>query len=96
MHAEWICETICGFVPDRKIAASLINITVKRKNPMETLKIKREIVAEFMKSPLYLTIPLDKRLGIIKFFSHPTVYSSCDLYKPKRIGNRDLRPASLD
>jgi hypothetical protein len=63
---------------------------------METLKIKREVVAAFMKSPLYFTIPLDKRLEFIKFFSQPTVYSSCDLNKSKRNENRDLRPASLD
>jgi len=63
---------------------------------METLKIKREIVAAFMESPLYFTIPLDKRLVLIKFFSQPTVYSSCDLNRPKRNENRDLRPASLD
>jgi hypothetical protein len=73
-----------------------INITGGRKNPMETLKIKREIVAAFMQSPLYFTIPLEKRLIFIKFFSQPTVYSSCDLNKSKQSGNRDLRPASSD
>jgi hypothetical protein len=63
---------------------------------METLKIKREIVAAFMQSPLYCTIPLDKRLELIKFFSHPTAYSSCDLNKSEWNGNCDLKPASLD
>jgi hypothetical protein len=63
---------------------------------MEPLKIKREIVAAFMESPLYFTIPLDKRLEFIKFFSQPTVYSSCDLNKSKWSGNRNLRPASPD
>ena len=62
---------------------------------MEPLKIKREVVAAFMKSPLYFTIPLDKRLVFIKFFSQPTVYSSCDLNNSKRSGNRDLRPVVL-
>ena len=63
---------------------------------MEPLKIRREIVAAFMKSPQYFTIPLDKRLVLIKFFSQPTVYSSCDLSKSKWNENRDLRPASFD
>jgi hypothetical protein len=67
------------------------NITGSRKNPMGTLKIKREIVAAFMKSPLYFTIPLDKRLAFIKFFSQPTVYRRCDLNKSKRSGNRQIK-----
>jgi hypothetical protein len=71
-------------------------MTGRRKNAVEALKIKREIVAAFMKSSLYFTIPLGKRLEFIKFFSQPTVYSSCDLNKSKRTGNRDLKPASLD
>ena len=60
---------------------------------MGTPKIKREIVAAFMESPLYFTIPLKKRLEFIKFFSQPTVYSKCDLTISKQSGNRDLKPA---
>jgi len=63
---------------------------------METIKIKREIVAAFMQSPLYFTIPLDKRLVFIKFFSQPTVYGGSELKKSKGSGNGDLRAASLD
>jgi hypothetical protein len=62
---------------------------------MKTLKLKREIVAAFMDSPLYFTIPLDKRLVFIKFFSQPTVFSRCDLNQPQKKENRDLRPAPL-
>jgi hypothetical protein len=64
--------------------------------PMETLKIKREIVAAFMQSPLYFTIPPDKRLEIIKFFSHPTAYSICGLNYSELSGDCDLKPASLN
>jgi hypothetical protein len=63
---------------------------------METLKIKSEIVAAFMQSPLYFTIPLDKRLRIVKFFSHPTAYSICDLNQSELSGDRDLKLSSLN
>jgi hypothetical protein len=43
---------------------------------MEKLKIKKEIVAVFMESPFYFTIPLPKRLAFIKFFSQRSVYSN--------------------
>jgi hypothetical protein len=43
---------------------------------MEDPKIKREIVAVFMESPFYFTIPLPKRLAFIKFFSQQPVYSN--------------------
>jgi hypothetical protein len=89
-------NNICGFVKYQKISKFPINIAARRKNPMETPKIKREIVAAFMESPLYFTIPLDKRLVFIKFFSQPTVFSRCDLDKSKGKENRDLRPAPLD
>ena len=42
---------------------------------METSKIKREIVAVFMESPLYFSIPLKKRLEFIMFFSQKSVYN---------------------
>lgn len=52
---------------------------------METLKIKREIVAVFMESPLYFTIPLKKRLEFIMFFSQQSVYDKfCELKKSTR------------
>ncbi len=41
---------------------------------MEKPKIKKEIVAVFMESPFYFTIPLPKRLAFIKFFSQQSVY----------------------
>ncbi|MGA9755163.1 MAG: hypothetical protein WBV23_08455 [Desulfobaccales bacterium] len=41
---------------------------------MERHKIKREIVAVFMESPFYFTIPVKKRLEFIKFFSQKPVY----------------------
>jgi hypothetical protein len=43
---------------------------------MEEAKIKKEIVAIFMESPFYFTIPLPKRLAFIKFFSQQPVYSN--------------------
>jgi len=42
---------------------------------METRKIKRELVAVFMESPLYFTIPIKKRLEFIMFFSQQPVYN---------------------
>jgi hypothetical protein len=41
---------------------------------MERHKIKREIVAVFMESPFYFTIPVKRRLEFIKFFSQKPVY----------------------
>ena len=49
---------------------------------MGSPKIKREIVAVFMESPLYFTIPLKKRLEFIMFFSQQPVYNHiCKLNK---------------
>ncbi len=42
---------------------------------MKTDKIKREVVALVMESPLYFTIPLRKRLDFIKFFSNQTIFN---------------------
>ena len=51
---------------------------------METCKIKKEIVAVLMESPLYFTIPLKKRLEFIIFFSRQPVYNHiCELNEPK-------------
>jgi hypothetical protein len=50
---------------------------------MEASKIKREIVAVFMESPLYFSIPLKKRLEFIRFFSQKPVYNQIfSLNKP--------------
>ena len=50
---------------------------------MEASKIKREIVAVFMESPLYFTIPLKNRLEFIMFFSQKSVYNHIlELNKP--------------
>jgi hypothetical protein len=43
---------------------------------MKTHKIKKEIVAVFMESPLYFSIPLKKRLEFILFFSQQPVYNN--------------------
>jgi hypothetical protein len=43
---------------------------------MENRKIKREIVAVFMESPFYFTIPLQKRLEFVKFFSQKPVFNA--------------------
>ena len=43
---------------------------------MEALKIKREIMAVVMKGPLYFTIPLQRRLQFIKFFSQQPVFKA--------------------
>ena len=49
---------------------------------METPKIKREIVAVFMESPLYFTIPLKKRLELIIFFTQQPAYEK--IYELKK------------
>ena len=56
---------------------------------MEKPKIKKEIVAVFMESPLYFTIPLKKRLEFIMFFSQKPVYNQIiELNKDRRAGKR--------
>jgi hypothetical protein len=53
---------------------------------MEDPKIKKEIVAVFMESPFYFTIPLPKRLAFIKFFSQQSVYTNIiDPGSPNRL-----------
>jgi len=55
---------------------------------METRKIKREIVAVFMESPLYFTIPLKRRLEFIIFFSQQPVYNHIrELSEPRGVEN---------
>jgi hypothetical protein len=43
---------------------------------MEDHKIKREIVAVFMESPFYFTIPLQRRLEFVKFFSQKPIFNT--------------------
>jgi hypothetical protein len=59
---------------------------------METSKIKREIVAVFMESPLYFTIPLKKRLEFIIFFSQKPVYKNMVELNQHLLRNSDLKP----
>jgi hypothetical protein len=49
-------------------------MAAKGKYLMKTYKIKREIVALVMESPLYFTIPLRKRLDFIRFLSQQSVF----------------------
>ncbi len=37
------------------------------------MKINRELLTVFMESPFYFTIPVQKRLAFIKFFSQQSV-----------------------
>ena len=54
---------------------------------MERRKIRREIVAVFIESPLYFTIPLKKRLEFIMFFSQQPIYNHiCELNKHQMLG----------
>jgi hypothetical protein len=56
---------------------------------MEMHKIKREIVAVLMESPLYFTIPLKKRLEFIMFFSQKPIYDHiCELNEHQMRGKR--------
>ena len=58
---------------------------------METSKIKREIVAVLMESPLYFSIPLKKRLEFIMFFSQKLIYNQIvELNKDCRGGKQSL------
>jgi hypothetical protein len=60
-----------------------------KNDPMESLKIKRAIVALFMESPHYFTIPLKKRHKFIIFFSQKVVYDHiCVSNEPQVKRNR--------
>jgi hypothetical protein len=81
-RSEYAKNTILGFAAFRKISKPDVGIKARRNYPMETPKIKREIVAVFMESPLYFTIPLKKRLEFIMFSSQqPIYYHICGLNK---------------
>ena len=76
-------DNICGFATFRKISKPDIGIKARRNFRMETSKIKRELVAVFMESPLYFSIPIKKRLEFIMFFSQEPVYNHIfELNKP--------------
>jgi hypothetical protein len=76
-------DNLYGFVAFRKVSKPKIGIKARRNSQMEPSKIKREIVAVFMESPLYFSIPLKKRLEFIMFFSQKPVYNHIvDLNKP--------------
>jgi hypothetical protein len=75
-------NNIYGFATFRKFSKSNVGIKDRRNYPMEKSKIKREIVAVFMESPFYFSIPLKKRLEFITFFSQQPVYNQiCQLNK---------------
>jgi hypothetical protein len=79
-------NNLSGFAKFREISKPDIGIKARRNYPMESPKIKREIVAVFMESPLYFTIPLKKRLEFIMFFSQQPVYNHiCELKKHQTI-----------
>lgn len=42
---------------------------------MSKAKIERKILAVLMESPFYFTIPLQRRLEFLKFFSQQSVYN---------------------
>jgi hypothetical protein len=42
---------------------------------MSRAKIERKILAVFMESPFYFTIPLQRRLEFLKFLSQQSVYN---------------------
>ena len=51
-------------------------------------KIKREILAVFMESPFYFTIPLKTRLEFLKFFSQKSVYHRICEYNEHLINSK--------
>jgi hypothetical protein len=64
---------------------------------MGPLKIKREIVSIVMESSFYFTIPLQRRLQFIKFFSQQPVFNAIlDPQLCQADRKDDLKTASLD
>jgi hypothetical protein len=47
------------------------------------VKAKRKILAVFMESPLYFTIPLHRRLEFLNFFSQQAVYERISEHNPQ-------------
>ncbi len=64
---------------------------------MASARIKREILAVLMESPLYFTIPLRKRLEFLKLFSLQSVPHHICEYEELWIGGKsDFEGAALD
>jgi hypothetical protein len=61
-RSEYVKNTILEFATFREISKSDVGIKARKNYPMETRKIKREIVAVFMENPLYFTIKLQRRM----------------------------------
>ncbi len=60
---------------------------------MPKSKAKRKILAVFMESPLYFTIPLQRRLEFLKFFSQQSVYKRIFEHNPHLMGPKaDTKP----
>jgi hypothetical protein len=82
-------NNICGFAKFRNISKRGIGTKARRNYPMDASRIKKEIVAVFMESPLYFTIPLKKRLEFIMFFSQQPIYNHiCELNEHQMLGKR--------
>jgi|GEM_PF-597165 len=64
---------------------------------MESARVKREILAIFMESPIYFNIPLRNRLEFLKVFSEQYFpHPNCE-YKGLRIcGKSDFEGAAFD
>ncbi len=64
---------------------------------MASARIRREILAVFMESPLYFTIPLRKRLEILNYFAQQSVYHWIWEYEELRISRKsDFEAAAFN
>ena len=64
---------------------------------MERPRIQRRLLALFMDSPFYFTIPLRRRLEFLKFFSQHSVYNRISEYnEPLRNGKSPSEAADLN
>lgn len=64
---------------------------------MTSAHINRGILAVFMESPLYFTIPLRKRLEFLNSFSEQSVYHRICQYEELRIrGKSNFEGAAFD
>jgi hypothetical protein len=55
---------------------------------MASKSIKRDILAVFMESPFYFTIPLRRRLEFLRFFSQKSVYHRICEYNEHLLGGK--------
>jgi hypothetical protein len=84
---------MCGIVNayNKFLSINLLKAAGRRR-PMKPRKIKKEIVTLVMESPLYFTIPLQRRLQFIKFLSQQAVFSAIlDLQLPQATQADDLK-----